>query len=393
MGNIMNNMVNNTGLIYQLIDKYRGVSRIQLAELSQLAPASVTNITRHLLQQDFIKEVEQQLSTGGRRAVSLTINESKYRVCCVKVGRNHLYMGWYDLCENLLAQETSTFSYVDGDSLSEGIIEQLTLFIRTHLTENQTLLNISLTLSGLINSQKGIIEYMPNIQIKNYALTELISSHFAVDCFIGNTIRALALSERYFGASQDVEDSLFVRVHHGVASGIISQGEIFLGANNHVGELGHIQVDPLGDRCQCGNLGCLETICSNDVILDKARQMLELGEKSLLDKDDLNMAKICDAALKQDPLALNLLTHVATQLGRVLAIVVNLFNPQKIILSGELFNAEKVIFPILQRTIERQSLSSLHIPMKLCRTTLDKNATLGAYAIAKRAVAQQLSSS
>lgn len=97
---------------------------------------------------------------------------------------------------------------------------------------------------------------MPHIQVENWGLVEALEERFKVTCFVGHDIRSLALAEHYFGASQDCEDSILVRVHRGTGAGIISNGRIFIGRNGNVGEIGHIQVEPLGERCHCGNFGC-----------------------------------------------------------------------------------------------------------------------------------------
>ncbi len=96
-------------------------------------------------------------------------------------------------------------------------------------------------------------------------------------CFVGHDIRSLALAEHYFGASQDCEDSILVRVHRGTGAGIISNGRIFIGRNGNVGEIGHIQVEPLGERCHCGNFGCTETIAANAAIEQRVLNLLKQG--------------------------------------------------------------------------------------------------------------------
>jgi N-acetylglucosamine repressor len=109
-------------------------------------------------------------------------------------------------------------------------------------------------LPGLVDPESGVIRYMPHIQVENWGLVEALEKRFKVTCFVGHDIRSLALAEHYFGASQDCEDSILVRVHRGTGAGIISNGRIFIGRNGNVGEIGHIQVDPLGERCHCGIL-------------------------------------------------------------------------------------------------------------------------------------------
>lgn len=107
---------------------------------------------------------------------------------------------------------------------------------------------------------------MSYIQVENWGLVEVLEERFKVICFVGYDIRSLALAEYYFGVSQDCEDFILVRVYRGIGVGIIFNGRIFIGRNGNVGEIGYIQVESLGERCYCGNFGCLEIIVVNVVI-------------------------------------------------------------------------------------------------------------------------------
>ncbi|NMU07060.1 ROK family protein, partial [Vibrio parahaemolyticus] len=129
------------------------------------------------------------------------------------------------------------------------------------------LIAIGITLPGLVNPTTGVVEYMPNTDIDNLALGEIVGEKFNTACFVGNDVRGMALAEHYFGASQDCQDSILVSVHRGTGAGIIVNGQVFLGFNRNVGEIGHIQIDPLGEQCQCGNFGCLETVAANPAII------------------------------------------------------------------------------------------------------------------------------
>ncbi|MCV6021458.1 ROK family protein, partial [Escherichia coli] len=89
----------------------------------------------------------------------------------------------------------------------------------------------------------------PNTDIDNLALGEIVGEKFNTACFVGNDVRGMAMAEHYFGASQDCQDSILVSVHRGTGAGIIVNGQVFLGFNRNVGEIGHIQIDPLGEQC------------------------------------------------------------------------------------------------------------------------------------------------
>lgn len=120
-----------------------------------------------------------------------------------------------------------------------------------------------------------------------------------------------------------------MRVHRGTGAGIISNGRIFIGRNGNVGEIGHIQVDPLGERCHCGNFGCLETVAANAAIEQRVRHLLEQGYQSRLTPDDCTIKTICKAANKGDATACEVIEYVGRHLGKTIAIAINLFNPQK----------------------------------------------------------------
>ncbi len=124
------------------------------------------------------------------------------------------------------------------------------------------------------------------------------------------------------------------RLHSGARApryrgGIISNGRIFIGRNGNVGEIGHIQVDPLGERCHCGNFGCLETVAANAAIEQRVRHLLEQGYQSRLTPDDCTIKTICKAANKGDATACEVIEYVGRHLGKTIAIAINLFNPQK----------------------------------------------------------------
>ncbi|MDF5382933.1 ROK family protein, partial [Vibrio parahaemolyticus] len=203
-----------------------------------------------------------------------------------------------------------------------------------------------ITLPGLVNPTTGVVEYMPNTDIDNLALGEIVGEKFNTACFVGNDVRGMALAEHYFGASQDCQDSILVSVHRGTGAGIIVNGQVFLGFNRNVGEIGHIQIDPLGEQCQCGNFGCLETVAANPAIIQRVKQLITQGyESSLTDLENITIEAVCQHAMNGDELAKQSLVRVGNQLGKAIAITVNVFNPQKIVIAGDITAAQDIVFP------------------------------------------------
>lgn len=112
-----------------------------------------------------------------------------------------------------------------------------------------------------------------------------------------------------------------------------------------------ISVEPLGERCHCGNFGCLETVAANAAIEHRVRHLLEQGYQSRVTLDDCKIGTICKAANKGDALACEVIEQVGRHLGKTIAIAINLFNPQKVVIAGEIVEAEKVLLPAIEGCI------------------------------------------
>ncbi|EPF7600513.1 DNA-binding transcriptional regulator NagC [Vibrio vulnificus] len=377
----------NSAAVYRLIDQQGPISRIQVADVSQLAPASVTKITRQLLERGLIKEVAQQASTGGRRAISLTTEVKPFHSVAVRLGRDYVQFCLYDLGGTALAQDQHDFRYTNQSDLQQGLTALLKDFISRSQDKIDQLIAIGITLPGLVNPTTGVVEYMPNTDIDKLALGEIICEKFGIECFVGNDVRGMALAEHYFGASQDCQDSILVSVHRGTGAGIIVNGQVFLGFNRNVGEIGHIQIDPLGEQCQCGNFGCLETVAANPAIIQRVKKLIAQGyESSLAKLDHITIQDVCNHALEGDELAQQSLVRVGNQLGKAIAITINLFNPQKIVIAGDITAAKDIVFPAIQRNVENQSLKTFHNQLPIVASQIDKQPTMGAFAMIKRAM-------
>ncbi len=378
----------NSAVVYKLIDQQGPISRIQISELSQLAPASVTKITRNLLARGLIKEVEQQESTGGRRATSIVAEYKAFRTLLIHLGRQEIVLAMMDLSTKLLKKETFEFpDMVDITSLEGCLMNRLDTFIRENHKRHSELIAVGITVSGFVNS-KNLIENLPYLTLSEpWDLARRISERFKLPTFIGQDVRSLALAEHYFGVTKDCYDSLLLRIHRGVGAGIVINHEVFQGYKNNVGEIGHIQVDPLGKRCLCGNVGCLETVVSNSAIEDKMQKLLEDGYHSKwLSLESHDIEAICKASNKQDEVATELIEHVGVQIGRVLAMSVNMFNPEKIVISGEITQAKNILFAAIRKTLESHALPAFVSNTPLVASELSNEDVIGAFALVKRAM-------
>lgn len=158
----------NSAAVYRLIDQHGPISRIQIAEQSQLAPASVTKITRQLIERGLIKEVDQQASTGGRRAISIVTETRNFHAIGVRLGRHDTTLTLYDMSSKVVAEEHYPLPERTQETLEYALLNTIAIFIESCQRKIRELIAISVILPGLVDPESGVIRYMPHIQVENW---------------------------------------------------------------------------------------------------------------------------------------------------------------------------------------------------------------------------------
>ena len=376
----------NTASIFKVIEQNAPISRVKISKVSKLAPASVTKITRHLLERGIIVETARQASTGGRCAISLETNIKQINVLSFKIGLNSLVGSLYTLAGTKKDEVKEPLQ----DKGIEGVIELLRTTISQFIKQEKMIGGhisaIAITLSGLIDPDNGIIAYSPHHKFIDYPLVQEIETHFNIPTYIGNHTRSLARASQYFGAARGTQDSIFISIHNGVGSGIIMNNELMMGVNNNVGEIGHIQVNPAGKKCHCGNFGCLETEISNPTIIETVRQSIETGVHSSITLDNLTAINIFEAAKNNDPLCQKVVTDAANYLAKAISILINILNPEKIIIAGEICHAEDTLFSAIDEVIARQVLPKFQKNVMILPAEIFDDVTIAGFGIIKNAI-------
>lgn len=376
----------NYAMIYRLIIQQSPISRIQLAESSQLAPASITKITRQLLNKKLIKEVDIQQSTGGRPAVSIVAKFDYYQAIAIQLSRSHVMIELYDLGAKSLASKRIPLNDFTQQQTQNYLISLIELFCQEQQKKIKHLIAIAVVMPGVIDSVKGIVRYTPHIHVDNWALCDILKTKFDVPIFIGNDVQSLALAESYFGSTQSVADSILVRVHRGVGSGVIINQQLLMNHNQSACEVGHIQVNELGERCHCGNFGCLENQVVNNAIEKRAKLLLEQGYRSKLTVDKCDILAICQLANQGDELAEKLIKSAGENLGRAVAMMVNIFNPQCVVLAGEITKSPEILLNAVKNALYSQSLKQLRENLIINCSSLDDRSAIGAFALVQQSL-------
>ncbi|SMY32534.1 sugar metabolism global transcriptional regulator Mlc [Photobacterium andalusiense] len=378
---------NNAGSVYKLIDLYGPISRIELSKRSQLAPASITKITRELIEAHLIKETQYQESTSrGRPAIGLVPANEGWQFLSIRLGRGYLTIALHSLSGDVLVEERQEIKQLQQDDVVSKLLTEINVFFANHVSALDRISAIAVSLPGLVNADEGIVLQMPHYTINNLALSDVIRQETGLPVFVGNDTRSWALAEKLFGNSQGISNSILVSVHHGVGAGIILDDTVLQGRTGNIGELGHIQIKPYGKRCFCGNHGCLETVASLTAVLEQTALRLQEGHASILVESTLTIEAICDAAVAGDALARQIIIDLGHHLGQAIAIMVNLFNPQRILIGGELNRAKSVLYPAIMECIIGQTLPIYNRDLELKESCFYTQATMPGAALVKQAL-------
>ncbi|EQA7392621.1 sugar metabolism global transcriptional regulator Mlc [Vibrio cholerae] len=378
----------NAGRVYKLIDQKGPISRIDLSKESELAPASITKITRELIDAHLIHETTvQEAISRGRPAVGLQTNNLGWQFLSMRLGRGYLTIALHELGGEVLIDTKIDIHEIDQDDVLARLLFEIEEFFQTYAAQLDRVTSIAITLPGLVNSEQGIVLQMPHYNVKNLALGPEIYKATGLPVFVANDTRAWALAEKLFGHSQDVDNSVLISIHHGLGAGIVLDGRVLQGRHGNIGELGHIQIDPQGKRCHCGNYGCLETVASSQAIRAQVTARIQAGEPSCLATvEEISIEDICAAAADGDPLAVDVIQQLGRYLGAAIAIVINLFNPEKILIGGVINQAKSILYPSIEQCIREQSLPVYHQDLKLVESRFYKQATMPGAALIKQAL-------
>ena len=220
---------------------------------------------------------------------------------------------------------------------------------------------IGIGAAGDIDQDKGIVRFSPNLFWKNVPLVRLIKKKFNTKVVLDNDANAAAWGTYVLETKRKIKNLLCITLGTGVGGGLIINGGIYHGASGTAGEIGHITVDPQGQKCNCGNYGCLETYVGAAYIVKKAIKEIKKGEKSLIKKlargnlHSITSQTIQAAALKGDKLARRIWKEVGEYLGIGLSGVINLLNPEVIVFGGGVTRAQELIFKPMRAELRKRA--------------------------------------
>jgi len=259
-------------------------------------------------------------------------------------------------------------------------------------TDSARLDGIAIAAAGAIDTNKGLITSSPNLPgWLNIPLWDIVRKRYGIDTYLINDANAAALAEHRLGAGRGTTNLIYLTVSTGIGGGIIVNSELYSGISGCAGELGHMTIDANGPECDCGNIGCLEVLASGTAVANEAKRRIKQGGRSLLtdivsgDLEGITAEKVAIAAHGGDQLAIDVISRAATYLGVGMVNLVNIFNPEMIIVGGGLSKMGELLLEPARQIVRQRAFPLCTGAVRIITAELGDNAgVLGAAIYARQ---------
>jgi len=365
-------------LIINYLDVTGNITIAELARELNISAPKITNLVTELIDDGLIKDYGKVDSTGGRRASLYGLVAESCFFIGVDIKRYYINIGLLDFKKNLVTvKEKIPYKLENSVEAYQQLINIIKNFIEELPIQKEKVLGMGINLSGRVNHKTGYSYSF--FHFHEEPLSQTIEKEIGIQTFIENDSRAMAYGEFYSGAVSNEKNVLFVNMDYGVGLGILIDGKVYYGKSGFSGEFGHIPFFNNEIICHCGKKGCLETEASGIALLRNFKNKIEQGSTSSLVKkgkaiDDLRVSDIAQAARNEDVLCIELIAEIGEKMGRGLAVLINIFNPELVVLGGTLAETGDYIKLPIKSALNKYSLNLVSSDTQLLISKLGEKA-------------------
>lgn len=371
----------NKALKRSIITHLDGVGNATVADLAKalnLSTPKVINLINELIQDGLIKDYGKVDSTGGRRASLYGLVAEAAFFLGVDVKSYSINIGLLDFKKSLVTiKEDIPYTLENTVEAYEAMITVIEDFLADLPVEKEKVLAVGINLSGRINNASGYSYSF--FHFHEEPLAQTIEQRIGIKTFLENDSRAMAYGEFCCGAVSNERNVLYVNMDYGIGVGILIDGKVYYGKSGFSGELGHIPFFNNEIICHCGKKGCLETEASGTALIRVLKEKIRNGSSTQLTKkfnnvEDIKLQDVVEAAHADDVLAIELIAQIGEKLGKGLAVLINIFNPELVILGGTLAQTGDYIRLPLRSALNKYSLSLVNNDSQLKMSRLEEKA-------------------
>ena len=353
----------------------------ELCEATNNSIPSLTAVLNELSEAGWILNYGIGESRGGRKPALFGLNPDAGYIMGIEISRNYSRLCLFNLLNQNVSELVELKKGLDTtkDILSLLKKESIKL-LNKHKIKNEQVIGYGITIPGLIDIREGVSYSYPQLGTGN--LTVTFTRLFGRPAYVEHDTKSMVLGESWFGLAKNMSDVLFLNLGSGIGMGIIIEGNLYHGHSGFSGEFGHIQMIQNGELCYCGKTGCLETVASGSALIKKAIKEIEQGKSTLIkmlvtnNLDEIKLDTIISAANQGDQFSLELLDEACEYIARGMSTLLHLFNPEAIIIGGEMAEAGNLILNAIQHKLNKYAMLQIKRDTKLVLSELHQKAGL-----------------
>lgn len=330
-----------------------------------LSTPKVTNLINELIRDGLVKDLGKVQSTGGRKPNLYGMIADSVFFLGVDVKQNHINIGLLDLQKNLReTQENVPYSLSNDQRSLDELISLIRDFIKSSSISREKILGLGINLSGRINYSTGYSYSF--FHFNEEPLAKTLEKKLGIKTFLENDSRAMAYGEFNAGVVREEKNVLFLNMDYGLGMGVMINSHLYYGKSGFAGEFGHIPIFDNEIICNCGKKGCLETEASGWALTRLFKEKVLSGSSTIIFNnkniktskiEEIQLGDILEAANNDDVLSIDLIANVGEKLGRGIALLINIFNPELVIIGGSLAATGEYIRLPIKSAINKYSLS------------------------------------
>lgn len=374
--NHKNNIIKRNIIAYMAINGESTLS--ELTRELHISVPTMTKLVQELVDDSIVNDLGKVETPGGRRPNVFGLANSAIYFAGINVARDHMVYVITDLQNNIILEHTdNSFELVDRPQCLERICQNIENFIATSGVDREKILGVGVSIVGRVNPETGrSYKYFTSSE---ESLTDIISARIGIRVMLENDTRARCYAEYTTGKAKNESNVLYLHMGRGVAIGIVIDGKLYYGKNGFAGEFGHIPFFDNEIICACGKKGCLETEVSGIAIEEKICDLIRGGVNTILrEKYDRNepihINDIIAAARNDDNLSIELIEEAGEKVGKAVAFLINTFNPETVIVGGNLAAAGDYIMLPLKSSTNKYSLNLVYKDTKFRLSKMSDNA-------------------
>ena len=379
----MKGIIHKNSLIKRSIIAHMAVhGESTLSELTRelhISVPTMTKLVQELVDENIVSDLGKVETPGGRRPNIFGLASSAIYFAGVNVGRDGMTFLITDLQNNIIKEhQDPSFELQDRPQCLERICASIEEFIATCGIDRSKILGLGVCMTGRVNPDTG--RSYKFFTSSEQSLRELFEERTGIRVLLENDTRSRCYAEYTCGRSKDESNVLYLHMGRGVAIGIVVDGKLYYGKSGFAGEFGHIPFFDNEIICSCGKKGCLETEVSGIAIEEKMRQQIERGVNTILKEQydrqkSIHIDDIIAAAKHDDTLSIELIEEAGEKVGKAVAFLINTFNPETVIVGGNLAAAGDYVMLPLKSATNKYSLNLVYKDTKFRVSKMSENAS------------------